>query len=80
MNHLGRYSEFAIPHSRRDSTALLIPDSPPPAYTPINIIIDEIQRNSPSNELVTSAIDIFSRKCFVKFVIKSISFTLSKQK
>lgn len=60
--YLGRYSEFAIPHTRRNSQTLLIPDCPPPAYTPINIIIDEIQRNSTSNELVTLPIDIFSRK------------------
>lgn len=31
---VGRYSESAAVHSRRSSQVLLIPDSPPPEYTP----------------------------------------------
>ena len=31
---VGRHSESAAVHSRRSSQVLLIPDSPPPEYTP----------------------------------------------
>lgn len=54
----GRHSEFAIPHSRRSSQALLIPESPPPAYTPVNLIVGELPLTSTSVEVVASSADL----------------------
>lgn len=34
LNITGRHSETPNVHSRRNSQVLLIPDSPPPEYTP----------------------------------------------